>query len=78
MFSLNEIRFLTKKHQTAVHEGIVKMSQKKQNLILTSLQIRKKYQCPLRRVAVRFSSCAVGQMLNFLRLDSRIVKASTH
>ena len=54
------------------------MSQKKQNLILTSLQIRKKYQCPLRRVAVRFSSCAVGQMLNFLRLDSRIVKASTH
>ena len=41
VFSINEIRFLTKKHQTAVHEGIVELSQKKQNLILTSLQIRK-------------------------------------
>ena len=31
------------------------MSQKTQILILISLQIRKKYQCPSRRVAVRFS-----------------------
>ena len=44
-----------KKHQTAVQEGMVEMSQKKQNLILIRFQIRKKYQCPLRRTAVRFS-----------------------
>ena len=31
------------------------MSQKTQNLILIRLQIRNKYQCPLRRTAVRFS-----------------------
>ena len=34
---------------------MVEMSQNKQNSILTSLQIRKKYQRSLRRVAVRFS-----------------------
>ena len=63
------------------------MSQKTQNLILIRLQIRKKYQCPLRRTAVRFSDTllesffsprAAGQMINFLHLDSRITKASRH
>ena len=44
-----------KKHQTAVQEGMVEMSRKTQNLILIRLQIRKKYQWPLRRTAVRFS-----------------------
>ena len=36
-------------------EGMGEMSHKQQNLILTSLQFRKNYQCPLRRFAVRFS-----------------------
>ena len=35
--------------------GMGEMSQKQQNLILTSLQFRKNHQCPLRRFAVRFS-----------------------
>ena len=51
---------LTKKHQAAVHvtiskEGMRKMRHKQQNLILTSLQFRKNYQCPLRLLAVRYS-----------------------
>ena len=36
-------------------EGMGEMSHKQQNLILTSLQFRKNYQCPWRRFAVRFS-----------------------
>ena len=36
-------------------EGMGEMSHKQQNLILTSLQFRKNYQCPLHRFAVRFS-----------------------
>ena len=52
----NEMRsFITKKAPNAVQEGMGEMSQKTQNLILIRLQIRKKYQCPLRRTAVRFS-----------------------
>ena len=36
-------------------EGMGEMSHKQQNLILTSLQFGKNYQCPLRRFAVGFS-----------------------
>ena len=36
-------------------KGVGEMSHKQQNLILTSLQFRKNYQCSLRRFAVRFS-----------------------
>ena len=36
-------------------KGMGEMSDKQKKLILTSLQFCKNYQCPLRRVAVRFS-----------------------
>ena len=49
-------------------EGMGEMSPKQQNLILTSLQFRKNYQCPLRRFAVRSSDTLLE---NFFPLVQR-------
>ena len=50
-------------------EGMGEMSHKQQNLILTSsLQFRKNYQCPLRRVAVRFSDTLLKQFFPLVQL----------
>ena len=59
-------------------EGMGEMSHKQQNLILTSLQFRKNYQCPLRRFAVSvtilstreiFSSCVAKTIVRPANLD---------
>ena len=48
--------------------GMGEMSHKQKHLILTSLQFRKNYQCPLRRVAVRFSDTLLKQFFLLVQL----------
>ena len=57
-----------KKHKTAVHIKILLLRNgpsesliSKHNLILTSLQYRKNYQCPLCHIAVRFNDTLLEQ-----------------